>query len=85
MAIKLGNKVRDTISGFSGVAAGRAEYMYGCNQILISPDRTGENGAAIDSQWFDEQRVETVDFRPVAVSEESSATAGGPQRYAPKR
>ena len=83
--IKLGNKVRDNITGFDGIATGRCVYLFGCAQILVSPDRLDKDGAEIKGVWFDEQRIETVEERTVAVSAESSATSGGPQRDAPSR
>lgn len=82
--VKLGNKVRDAITGFAGIATGRTVYLYGCAQILITPDRLAEDGKRLDGEWFDEQRVETIEERPIPVSAESSATSGGPQRDAPR-
>jgi len=80
MAIKLGSKVRDSLTGFSGIAIGRTEYMYGCARIAIEPDRLDTTGKPIDVQWFDEQRVEVVKAQKPSVSADSSARSGGPQR-----
>ena len=38
MKVKLGQKVRDTISGVEGVAVARTEWMYGCVRITIQPE-----------------------------------------------
>lgn len=84
MAVKLGNKVRDSITGFEGIATGRCEYLYGCTQIVITPDKLSPDGKRLDGEWFDEQRVETLEARAIQVSAESSATSGGPQRDAPR-
>lgn len=78
-AIKLGNKVRDTITGFAGILIGRTEWMYGCNRIGIQPEGLHE-GKPVDAEWFDEQRVELVEATPVKVSPNSTATSGGPKR-----
>lgn len=84
MPVPLGAKVRDLITGYGGIAIGRTEYLYGCSQICISPDRLGEKGERLDSEWFDEQRVEVVEERPIPISDHNSATSGGPQRDAPR-
>ena len=78
--IKLGSKVRDTLTGFEGIAVGRTEWLFGCARVTIEPDRLTKEGLPIEAQWFDEQRVELVKNLPVEVSADSSATSGGPQR-----
>ncbi len=70
--IKLGNKVRDSLTGFEGIAIGRTEWMYGCTRIGIDPVGL-HDGKPIDTQWFDEQRVELVEDAEPAVSKESKA------------
>jgi hypothetical protein len=80
--IKLGSKVRDTISGFEGIATGRAVYLNGCISVNVEgPIKTdGERS----NLWFDEQRIEVIEsdhFKP----QESAATAGGPLHSTPPR
>jgi hypothetical protein len=84
MAIKLGSKVKDSITGFSGIATARAEYLYGCIQIQITPDKLKDE-TTIDSVWFDEQRVEVIEEGEPQVSKASSAKTGGPQRVPTSR
>jgi hypothetical protein len=54
--IKLGQKVIDRITGFTGTVTGKCEYISGCSQVLVAP-RVGDDGAFKDSQWFDQQRL----------------------------
>ncbi len=35
MPIELGDKVRDTVTGFTGIAIGRAKWLYGCDRIVV--------------------------------------------------
>lgn len=53
--IALGTKVKDSVTGFAGVVTGRADYVTGCRQYLVSAkgtkSKTGETG------WFDEGRL----------------------------
>lgn len=72
--VKLGSKVKDSITGFTGVATARAVYLYGCVQVLVQPGKL-ENGKIVESHWFDEQRLDTV----------SAAKSGGPQPVPPPR
>lgn len=66
--IKLGTTATDSITGASGVAIARCEYLYGCVQVQIQPKET-KDGKPIDTLWFDEQRL----------SNDSTAKLGGPQ------
>jgi len=70
---KLGDKVKDSITGFDGVAVGRAEYLYGCVRVLVESSEL-KDGQPIDC-WFDEQRL----------TDKSNAKAGGPQSTPPSR
>jgi hypothetical protein len=77
--VKLGSKVRDGITGFSGIATGRTEWLYGCARVAIEPQEL-KDGKPIDACWFDEQRIEVLEVRAPVVSKDNSATSGGPQR-----
>jgi hypothetical protein len=74
--IKLGSMVRDTLTGFKGMATARTEWLYGCARIGIEPTEL-KDGKPIDAQWFDEQRVEVIEEKKPVVSKDSSATSGG--------
>lgn len=57
--IALGSKVKDTLSGFAGVAIGRAEYLYSTPAILISAPSLNSEGKALE-EWFNESRIEVI-------------------------
>jgi len=71
--MKLGDYVKDKITGFEGVAVARAEYLNGCIFIQVQPVGL-KDGKIIESEWIDEQRI----------TEDSQATVGGPQSRPPK-
>jgi len=77
--IKLGNRVRDNITGFCGIATARAEWLFGCNRIAIEPQEL-KDGKPIEAQWFDEQRVELIAETKPEISADNSAVSGGPQK-----
>ena len=75
MAVKLGQKVRDRVTGFSGVVMGRTEYLYGCVSCGILSEQL-KDGKPMEWSWIDEQRLD----------DNSEAKAGGPQEFiAPER
>lgn len=71
--VNLGDKVKDEVTGFSGVATARAIYWNGCISILVCSSKLGSDGKEVE-EWFDEQRVD----------KKSKAEAGGPQSRPPK-
>ena len=75
--IKLGSLVRDNITSFEGIAIARSEWLYGCNRIVVE-SRTLKDGKPIPHQWFDEQRIETVEEGTVecGVCSESTIELG---------
>ncbi len=87
MTIKLGDKVKDVVSGFTGRATGRAEYITGCVQFLVMPDKVDKEGKFLEGHWFDEDRLKKVPrtkrltLQPAARAKKSPT--GGPQSSPP--
>lgn len=82
--VRLGQKVRDKITGFEGTAIARCEYLTGCVQFGVVP--ASADGKMPDCAYIDEMRLEVLQA-PVGLGEvvelEPRAAAGGPQRDAP--
>jgi hypothetical protein len=76
--IKLGDLVKDLITGFSGIASSRTEHLFGCVHIGITSTGLDKDGIPVGAVSFDAQRVVRVDQRNVVVSPDSTATSGGP-------
>jgi len=57
--IDLGSKVKDMITGFTGIAIARTEWLYGCTRIVIESQEL-KDGKPVAPSWFDEQRVEEI-------------------------
>jgi hypothetical protein len=66
--------VTDSITGFSGIAICRTEYLHGCIRIGVQPTELHE-GKPIEAVYFDEQQL----------TEASQAKAGGPHDAPPPR
>ena len=46
--LKLGQKVKDSISGFEGITIARAEYLNGCKSWQVAPTRLKDDGSRMD-------------------------------------
>jgi hypothetical protein len=75
--IKLGQKVRDAITGFEGIATAKVEYINGCVQFGIQPQAT--DGKMPESVYLDHQRLVAVGDGPALPSSDT----GGAMRDAP--
>ena len=54
--IALGTRVKDRLTGATGSAVARCEYLNGCIQFAITPD-TLKEGVPQDDYWMDHQRL----------------------------
>jgi hypothetical protein len=73
--IVLGEKVKDSLTGFEGVATARTEYLYGCVRICVESLELDKDGDPKEV-WFDEQRL--VELAKMAKMAKSVAKIGGP-------
>lgn len=77
MNVRCGDLVRDSVSGFEGIAIARYEYLNGCVRIAIQP-RALHDGKPIEQCVFDIDQVEIVKAAAMRPAEKLVAT-GGPQ------
>ncbi len=61
----MGQKVEDTVTGFSGFVMGRVEYVTGCAQVLVQPPCKA--GAWVESRWFDEPRCKILPGKRIVI------------------
>jgi len=69
MKINLGDKVKDTVTGFKGIAIARTIWLHGCARITVQPEGVQKDGKLYETQVFDEPQliVLTVKKRPEAA------------------
>ena len=58
--IKLGDTVKDRITGFSGVVVAITHWLNGCKRVSVQP-RTLHEGKPIESQVFDIEQLLPVE------------------------
>ena len=74
--INLGDKVRDTVTGFTGIAIARTTWLHGCNRVVVQPIGVDKSGKIFENQSFDEPQLEVL--KPAKVKEGNHKT-GGPR------
>ncbi len=65
---KLGLKVKDAVTGFTGVCTAVSFDLYGCVQCIVTPDATVDKEKKQDlaeSRWLDEKRLIVRNPKPV--------------------
>lgn len=77
--IKLGNKVKDIVSGFKGITISRIEYLNGCIQYGVRPiSKNGEKREGCE--YIDEEQLEIIGKGINIISKKN----GGVMSEAPK-
>jgi hypothetical protein len=78
-SIKLGNQVKDVVSGFKGIVVALIEYINGCDQCCVQPP-VDKEGKIPDAQYFDYKRLKIIG-KSIQLPMEDT---GGPQRDVPR-
>jgi len=55
----LGDQLRDKITGFTGIATGRTEWLNGCIRYALQSEKL-KDGAVQSSEHFDEEQLDLV-------------------------
>ena len=71
--IKLGDKVKDKISGLEGIAVEKREYLNGCIQYAVQP-KMKKGATELPSWCIDEAQLEVVGKKKVVKKSDT----GGP-------
>lgn len=57
--IKLGQRVKDKVTGFEGIATAKVIYLNGCVQFCVKP-KVDEKGKMVEGEYIDEEQLEVV-------------------------
>lgn len=79
-SISLGAAVRDVVSGFTGIATARVEYINGCIQYCVQPAM--HEGRYDEARYFDHQQLQVIGEGITAIHQMTKAT-GGPSPNTP--
>jgi len=81
--IKLGDLVRDKVSGYQGIVVGISDFLYGCKRIGIQAQNL-HDGKPVESIWIDLPQAELIEGQKVKTVESDRIT-GGPISSIPQR
>ena len=80
--INLGDKVKDIVTGFTGIAVGRTTWMYGCDRVTVQPEGVNKEGKLFETQSFDEPSLVVLKKK---AKKEGKHDTGGPNMEPHKR
>lgn len=80
--ITLGKEVKDTISGFKGVAVARTVWLNDCVRIGVQP-KVDKDGKYIEEVWIDEGQL--VELEPAKKKVPKTQEYPGGPASIPKR
>ena len=83
MRIQLGAKVRDVVTGFTGVATIVSDHLTGCRRYWVEGAANAE-GKSTDL-WLDEARLEVTGDAVTLYAEEVAARPSPADCSAPRR
>lgn len=88
MIVELGDKVKDSVTGFAGIAIAKIEWLHGCIRVTVQPDKLGGDGKPLDVETFDEPQL--IVTKAAKVKSGANRDRGGPipnpvQKGSPKR
>jgi len=81
MAIELGSKVKDKITGFTGIAIGETRWLHGCLRYTVQPQDRDKDGKQKDTAAFDEPQLivlETPANTKIQATPNEARRTGGP-------
>ena len=81
--IKLGERVKDTITGFEGIVVCKANYLNGCVQIQVQSQEL-DDGKIVKPEWIDEPQLVVIKPSPLeAIERKNKVRPGGGFRNHP--
>ncbi len=81
--IRLGDRVKDEITGYCGIVVCISDYLYGCERSMLESECIKDDGTLHDDLWFDNARLimlkKQVFSKRVAIQKikQTNGTGGG--------
>ena len=75
----MGKKVKDKVTGFTGLVTGKLEALYGCTQYVITASLKDKTSSADNKAIVDEGRITVLGpgIRPKEVKAKSGRKGAG--------
>lgn len=72
----LGDRVRDKISGFEGIATTHAQHLTGCDRLWVAP-KVDREGKSMEGMWIDIDMIEIIEPEVIGRVIYTRAAPGG--------
>lgn len=79
--IELGDKVKDKITDFEGIAIARIKFLNGCEQIQVQPKGLTKEGGQKESEFIDIQQLEKIKEEKPNPVKKTKPVGGGFRQY----
>ncbi len=76
--IELGDKVKDSVSGFTGIATAKHDWLHGCTRFTVQPV-VDKDKKLPEPQTFDEPQLVLISKRTIAFTPKTAPRTGGPR------
>ncbi len=73
--IRLGDKVKDRITGYEGIVTGITNWLNGCARIGVQSTKL-KDGKPLETEWFDVNQIQLVKSK---VMKTLNTDTGGPR------
>ena len=83
--IQNGDLAKDTITDFEGIVTATAQYIAGCDQILLTEQGTKKKPGSDKSRWFDIERLELIKKSKVKIKARPTGGPANASEMAPTR
>jgi hypothetical protein len=75
--VNLGDKVKDTVTGLTGIVVAKTHYLQGCTRIAVQPQKV-KDGKPVEASWFDEPQLKLIEAEAISLKNENPDESGGP-------
>jgi hypothetical protein len=82
--IELGDKVKDTITGYTGIVIAYTHWIHGCDRITVQAQGVTPDGKLFEAQGFDVMQCELLEKRAVISGAEKARQANKPVTGGPR-
>ena len=76
MSIELGDRVKDSITGLTGIAVASTKWLHGCERITVQPEALTADGGVPETVTFDALQL--------FVLHEAAVTTGNREKGGPR-
>lgn len=80
--VTLGDKVKDRITGLTGIVVASTSYLNGCRRISVQPQEL-KDGKPVEPSHFDEPQVEVIERGAIQAEPKQGKEPGGPAYLIP--